>query len=141
MRTLKRIHQDEDLTFEVDVPPEARFQGERQDLEEMLGNLLDNACKWARSQVVHRRSPRASAGTDAQPRLSRRSTTTARASTTTSAEASASGACGSTRPSPAPASACRSSWISPQSYGGGFRLEASSHGGISARLELPAAAG
>src|SRR3979411_61738 len=35
----------------MDCPPGARFQGERQDLEEMLGNLLDNASKWARSKV------------------------------------------------------------------------------------------
>jgi signal transduction histidine kinase len=30
---------------------ELYFRGERQDLEEMLGNLIDNACKWARSNV------------------------------------------------------------------------------------------
>ena len=36
----------------VDCPVGARFQGERQDLEEMLGNLLDNASKWARSKVM-----------------------------------------------------------------------------------------
>jgi hypothetical protein len=34
------------------MPPmaaELAFAGEVQDLQEMLGNLLDNACKWARS--------------------------------------------------------------------------------------------
>ncbi|MBC8012797.1 MAG: hypothetical protein H7X74_01725, partial [Methyloceanibacter sp.] len=31
--------------------PGLEFQGEKQDFEEMVGNLLDNACKWARSRV------------------------------------------------------------------------------------------
>ncbi|MDP1639297.1 MAG: histidine kinase, partial [Hyphomicrobium sp.] len=47
VRTLQRIHQDKGVVIEVDCPAEARFSGEKQDLEEMLGNLLDNACKWA----------------------------------------------------------------------------------------------
>ncbi len=51
-RTLKRLHADRALTLDVRVSPEHTFRGERQDLDEMLGNLLDNACKWARSRVV-----------------------------------------------------------------------------------------
>ena len=51
MRALERIYRDKDLTYSLDCPPGDRFQGERQDLEEMLGNLLDNASKWARSRV------------------------------------------------------------------------------------------
>ena len=40
--------------FEValDADPRAKFRGERQALEEMAGNLVDNACKWASSQVL-----------------------------------------------------------------------------------------
>jgi len=52
MRALERIYRDRQLAFSMDCPPGARFQGERQDLEEMLGNLLDNASKWARSKVT-----------------------------------------------------------------------------------------
>jgi signal transduction histidine kinase len=52
MRALERIYRDKQLTFCMDCPAGARFQGERQDLEEMLGNLLDNASKWARSRVM-----------------------------------------------------------------------------------------
>lgn len=51
VRALERIYRAKDLAFTVDCPPAARFQGERQDLEEMLGNLLDNAAKWANAQV------------------------------------------------------------------------------------------
>jgi signal transduction histidine kinase len=51
VRALERIYRDKHLTFAIDCPQGARFLGERQDLEEMLGNLLDNASKWARSQV------------------------------------------------------------------------------------------
>jgi two-component system sensor histidine kinase PhoQ len=42
---------NKDLLFETVVPPEAQFIGDRADLTELLGNLLDNACKWAKSRV------------------------------------------------------------------------------------------
>jgi signal transduction histidine kinase len=50
-RTLGRIYADKALAIDLDCPPEVAFRGARQDLEEMLGNLLDNACKWARARV------------------------------------------------------------------------------------------
>lgn len=50
-RTLQRIHAERDLTIESACAEDLVFRGERQDLEEMVGNLLDNACKWARSRV------------------------------------------------------------------------------------------
>ena len=52
IRALERIYRDRHLTFVVECPAGTRFQGERQDLEEMLGNLLDNAAKWARGKVL-----------------------------------------------------------------------------------------
>jgi signal transduction histidine kinase len=51
-RTLARIYATRELAIEIACPPETAFRGARQDLEEMLGNLLDNACKWARTRVV-----------------------------------------------------------------------------------------
>lgn len=50
-RTLLRIYVDRAIDFEPLCPQDAQFRGERQDLEEMVGNLLDNAFKWARSKV------------------------------------------------------------------------------------------
>ena len=50
-RTMEKIHRDRGIIVEVQADPKARFRGERQDLEEMAGNLVDNACKWAASRV------------------------------------------------------------------------------------------
>jgi signal transduction histidine kinase len=51
-RTMEKIHRDRSITIATKADPRARFRGERQDLEEMAGNLVDNACKWAASQVL-----------------------------------------------------------------------------------------
>jgi len=51
-RTMEKIHHDRGIAIEVDADANARFRGERPDLEEMIGNLVDNACKWATSRVA-----------------------------------------------------------------------------------------
>lgn len=50
-RTMEKIHRDRGIAIEVAADQRAKFRGERQDLEEMAGNLVDNACKWATSRV------------------------------------------------------------------------------------------
>jgi signal transduction histidine kinase len=50
-RVMGKVHQDRGISIAVDVPAGLRFRGEKQDFEEMVGNLLDNACKWAKSRV------------------------------------------------------------------------------------------
>lgn len=50
-RALERIHRERRLILVVDCPETLKFQGEKQDLEEMIGNLFDNATKWAKSAV------------------------------------------------------------------------------------------
>ena len=51
-RTLLRLHAGRGIAIDLDVSPEHAVRCEREDLDEMLGNLLDNACKWARSRVA-----------------------------------------------------------------------------------------
>jgi signal transduction histidine kinase len=52
VRTLERLHAGRGLTLTVAVPPGHTVRAQREDLDEMLGNLLDNACKWAASRVA-----------------------------------------------------------------------------------------
>jgi signal transduction histidine kinase len=50
-RTFVKIYRDKHLDVMLDCPAQIRFRGERQDLEEMAGNLIDNASKWAKAKV------------------------------------------------------------------------------------------
>ncbi|MFZ4537649.1 sensor histidine kinase [Propionivibrio sp.] len=52
VRVMRRIHVERNLEIVVQpVSQPAVFRGEEQDLQEMLGNLLDNACKWAAQRI------------------------------------------------------------------------------------------
>jgi signal transduction histidine kinase len=61
VRTLTRLHAARGLTMDLVVDPAHAVRVQREDLDEMLGNLMDNACKWTRSRVTV--SSQAQAGT------------------------------------------------------------------------------
>jgi len=52
VRAMRRLYADRQLTCDADVPADLVVRVPREDLEEMLGNLIDNGCKWARSRLV-----------------------------------------------------------------------------------------
>jgi signal transduction histidine kinase len=49
--TLERIFRDRDMEIDWRAPDDLCFLGERQDLLEMAGNVLENACKYSRGRV------------------------------------------------------------------------------------------
>jgi hypothetical protein len=72
LRAMDKLHAERHLDLGADgVSPGLAFAGEEQDLQEMLGNLLDNACRSARSAVsvkAHGRADRcASPSTTTDP--------------------------------------------------------------------------
>jgi len=56
-RTLERIYRDKDIDFDIQISKGLVFRGEKRDLDEMAGNLMDNACKWTKSKVIVKASP------------------------------------------------------------------------------------
>ncbi len=54
IRTFQKIHAGREIAFSADVEAGLKFRGERQDFEEVIGNLLDNAGKWGARQVILR---------------------------------------------------------------------------------------
>lgn len=139
VRALERINRDRGISILVTAPARARFQGEKQDLEEMLGNLLDNACKWARSKVV------LTVSSDAPARAA------AKAQIVIVVEDDGTGLSDEQRnrigkrglrlDESKPGSGLGLSIVTDlaQMYRGKFALEPSSHGGLKAILTLPAA--
>ena len=50
-RTLERIFRDKGIEIDAAVDGDLWFQGERQDLLELAGNIMENACLWAKKRV------------------------------------------------------------------------------------------
>jgi signal transduction histidine kinase len=133
-RVMRRVHQERLLDIQVDIPPDLRFRGEKNDLEEMTGNLFDNACKWAAGRV------RVRAGRDA-----------GRRAFTIGFEDDGSGlpedrrdaalSRGARLDESKPGSGLGLSIVNELAgiYGGSLTLEGSDLGGLAARLTLPAA--
>ena len=48
---LERVFEDKGVVIDWRAPETLAFRGERQDLQELLGNLMENACKWSRRHV------------------------------------------------------------------------------------------
>jgi signal transduction histidine kinase len=133
-RTLDRIYEERGLEVEIAAAGGLKFQGERQDFEEMVGNLLDNACKWARTRVrVDAERPNGAARftvvvDDDGPGL-------------TKAERAKVVKRGQRLDESKPGSGLGLSIVADLAhlYKGRFELEPSPAGGLRARLELPAA--
>ena len=49
---MHRLHAERGISIDIRVPPEMTVRVQREDLDEMIGNLLDNACKWGRSHLT-----------------------------------------------------------------------------------------
>jgi signal transduction histidine kinase len=130
-RALRRLYGDRGVTIEVDVPVDLCARVQREDLDEMLGNLLDNGCKWARSRVTlaaHARDDRVVVHVDddgAGLEPSMRGTVLQR---------------GVRADEAAPGSGFGLAIVRDlaELYGGTITLSAAPAGGLRARLELPA---
>ncbi|MBI3774635.1 MAG: sensor histidine kinase [Gammaproteobacteria bacterium] len=51
VQMLRRVYRDKQLDIETRIPRNSACRLDREDLFELLGNLLDNACKWAATRV------------------------------------------------------------------------------------------
>jgi len=50
-RTLEKIFREKGVSVDWDAPETLTFQGEKQDLLELAGNVMENACKWSAGRV------------------------------------------------------------------------------------------
>jgi signal transduction histidine kinase len=135
-RVMEEVHQERKLDIRNEVGGDLRFRGEKHDLEEMAGNLFDNACKWAASKVrvsaglraIERRPFLTIAFDDDGPGLPPQARDAALAR-------------GRRLDESKPGSGLGLSIVDELAriYGGSLTLEQSALGGLSAKLTLPAA--
>ena len=133
-RTLERIFRDKGVAIDWDADEDLYFLGERQDLLEIAGNAMENACKWGRAQGAGPRRGRrtravAAGGRGRRPRPAAR----------TGATRFCAAARGWTRPRRAPASASRSSTSWPAPMAASLTLGDSPLGGLRLEADLPRA--
>lgn len=146
-RVIARLHRDKRIEVRIAPRERLKFAGEQQDFEEMLGNLLENAAKWASGSVV------ISAERDA---VKARGTARAKATrvmfTVTveddgpgldEAEREAALSRGERLDATKPGSGLGLSIVNElaELYGGALTLDRSAMGGLRARLLLPMAQG
>ena len=51
MKALAKVYQDKNIQFELHVPTDLKLRVDEGDLMEVMGNIMDNACKWCRHRV------------------------------------------------------------------------------------------
>jgi len=139
VRVLEKIYDEKSLVISLNCPADIKFLGEKHDFEEIVGNLADNACKWAKSEVtlkVIRRNLGESRGgkrlvifiDDDGPGLTQKARDAALER-------------GHRLDETKPGSGLGLSIVTELArvYRGTFKLKASPSGGLRARLQLPAA--
>jgi signal transduction histidine kinase len=138
VRTLERINRDKGIEIATVIASDAKFQGEKQDLEEMLGNLLDNACKWGRQAVLLTAAVERADAKSREKRL--KISVEDDGPGLTAEQRSKIGKRGLRLDETKPGSGLGLSIVSDlaSSYRGRMSLEASSQGGLKVTLDLPA---
>jgi signal transduction histidine kinase len=139
VRAIERIHAEKGIAVTFTVQPDAKFQGEKQDLEEMLGNLLDNACKWGKKSVYLAAAVEPQTGTVRRKKL--RVTVEDDGPGVAPDQRAKIGKRGLRLDETKPGSGLGLSIVSDlaASYRGHLSLDSSEHGGLKAIIELPAA--
>lgn len=139
VRALERIHQDRGISIDVTCPATAKFQGEKQDLEEILGNLLDNACKWAERRVTLNVEPEEQTGGKLPRSVYLEIRVDDDGPGLTEAQRQKIGKRGMRLDESKPGSGLGLSIVTDlvQTYGGTFELGQSPLGGLQVRLRLP----
>jgi two-component system sensor histidine kinase PhoQ len=67
VNSLEKVYHSRGVVCEFDMDPAASFYGELGDLQELLGNLLENAFKWGRQRVLLTVKVEASTGGNSRP--------------------------------------------------------------------------